>query len=113
MLLVLAATAVVLVMSSRAWAWGAFHAGYTHFGPGGAYHVGRTVGVGPYGGFHYGGVYGGVGYRGYYGGLPAYRGITYYGDPYAGYYYAPSYYTGYPYGGFYGAGYRAGVYRAW
>ena len=63
--LAIAATGAMLLTSARAQAWGAFHAGYTHFGPGGFYHVGRTAvgGYGGFGGYHYG--YGGYRYGGF------------------------------------------------
>ena len=70
-----AALLVTLAMSTKAHAWGVYHAGYTHIGPAGAYHVGGTRAYGgyggAYGGYHYGGYgygyhpYGGGGY-GYY-----------------------------------------------
>jgi hypothetical protein len=92
---VLAAALVTLLVASQAQAWGGFHVGYTHVGPGGVYHYGRTVGYGGYGG--YGGYrYGGYGYGG------AYRygyGDRFGGAYYGGYHYAPSYYGGYHYGG--------------
>lgn len=97
--LALAAALAALLTSSRAHAWG-FHAGYTHVGPRGVYHVGRTA-YGGYGGayrsggaYRYGGAYG---YGAHYGG--AYR--------YGGYRYAPSYYGGYRTGGVYGYRYGA------
>ncbi|HEY1861906.1 MAG TPA: hypothetical protein VGG61_16210 [Gemmataceae bacterium] len=64
-----AALLVTLAMSSRAHAWGVYHAGWTHVGPAGVYHVGGTR---AYGG------YGGVGYGGYHYG---------YYHPYGGYHY--------------------------
>src|SRR5262249_48822741 len=47
----LAAVLVALAVSSKAHAWGAYHAGYTHFGPNGLYHVGGTEAFGRYGGY--------------------------------------------------------------
>jgi hypothetical protein len=95
-------------------AWGAFHVGYTHIGPGGIYHFGRTAAVGPYGAYSVGRV-GGIGYGG-----DSYRAGYGYGERYGGLYggshYAASpYYGAYGYGGasLYGGVYRAGVYRAW
>ena len=44
-------------------AWGGAHVGYTHVGPGGVYHAGRTVAAGP-GGVYAGGRAGAVGYGG-------------------------------------------------
>jgi hypothetical protein len=103
--LMLASAAVALVASSQAQAWGAAHVGYTHVGPYGVQHHGRTVGVGPYGGVYGGTHYGAYGYGGgvYRAGYGAYGGYHY--GVYPGYYYGA-----YPaYGGVYGAG----VYRAW
>lgn len=101
----------VLLTTSDVRAWGAYHAGYTHFGPAGVTHYGRTAAYGPYGGY----AGGHVSHYGYAGGpYSVQRGNV----NYVGYHpYTPTY-TGYHYGGFgygpYGAaGYRAGVYRAW
>ena len=47
--LALAAAVAMLIVSPKAQAWGAYHVGYTHVGPAGVQHYGRTVGVGPYG----------------------------------------------------------------
>jgi len=69
--LALAAALAGLVIAPRAQAWGAYHVGYTHVGPSGAYHYGSTgyssgTRVGGYGGayaaggFRAGGVYGGA-----------------------------------------------------
>src|SRR5262249_5539862 len=44
-----AATLVSLATSSEVQAWGCYHAGYTHVGPSGVYHYGRTY-AGGYGG---------------------------------------------------------------
>ncbi len=66
--LAFAAILAVLATSSDAQAWGAYHVGYTHYGPvTGFQHYGATgVRAGGYGGYHYGG-YGGGGARyGYY-----------------------------------------------
>lgn len=66
----------LLATSSQAQAWGGYHHGYTHVGPYGAYHVGRTAGYGGYGGYRYGGFggnyYGGYPYGGYGGFRPGY-----------------------------------------
>ena len=43
------AALAALLMPSRAAAWGAAHVGYTHVGPNGVYHTGRTVAAGPSG----------------------------------------------------------------
>lgn len=62
----LVAAAITFASVSPAQAWGVAHAGYTHVGPNGAYHVGETAvatpygarttetarGVGPAGGYH-------------------------------------------------------------
>jgi hypothetical protein len=85
----LAATLVMMLTSPAAHAWGCYHAGYTHVGPGGAYHVGYTRAYGGYGG--YGGYRAGYGYH--YGGYGGYGGY-HYGAYYGGYHYAPSYYGG-------------------
>ena len=60
--LVIAAVAVTLATSSKAEAWGAFHLGYSHYGPvTGFSHYGATRVGGAYGGaygasaYHYGG----------------------------------------------------------
>jgi hypothetical protein len=88
-----------LVTSSKAQAWGAAHVGYTHVGPGGVYHAGRTAygGYGGYGGYRYGSWYG-------YGGAYHYGAVGGYGG-YRGYY------GGYPYGGY--GRVRAGYVRSW
>ncbi len=100
--LVLAALLAMLLTTSRAQAWGAYHVGFTHVGYGGVYHYGRT-GVAGYGG--YGGVarYGAVGYGGVYGARYGYRGYGAYG----GYHYGGAAYDG-AYGGAarYGYAYR-------
>jgi hypothetical protein len=112
----LAAAALALVTPSRAHAWGAYHAGYTHVGYGGVYHAGYTA-VGGYGGYRGYGGYGG--YTGY-----GWRGSTVGVAPglsYSGYGFraAPGLYVGsYGYGGAYSLGgtqplYTPGVYRAW
>jgi hypothetical protein len=108
-----AATLVALLTTPEARAWGGYHVGYTHVGYGGAYHYGRTVGVGPYGRAY---SFGHVGGYGAYGG--AYHagfGSVYGGyHPYSAYGATAGYrYGGYHYGGVYGGGYRAGVYRRW
>jgi hypothetical protein len=92
--LILAAVLAALVASTEARAWGGYHVGYTHVGPAGAYHYGRTGVYGGYGGaYRYGYGVGGVhyGYGGVYG-AP-------YGAYYGGYRYVPGYYGGaYRYG---------------
>src|SRR5262249_9928567 len=99
----LAAALVVLMLSSKAHAWGAYHAGYTHVGPNGVQHWGHTAVAGPYGAYSGGRA---VGYGGY--------GARY---GYGGYHYGGGAYGGYHYGGFggvgYGGAYRAGYYRRW
>jgi hypothetical protein len=94
------AALAILLMPSRADAWGAAHVGYTHVGPGGVYHTGRTVAAGPRGVYAGGrtgayGAYGG-GYR------AGYRGAVGYGG---GYYGGAAYGGGYYGGGAYGARY--------
>ncbi len=78
--LALAAGATLLMTTSKAQAWGAYHVGYTHVGPNGVQHYGRTVGVGPYGAYS-GGRYGAVGGYGAYGARygAAYGGAYRYG----------------------------------
>ena len=69
--LAMVAALAALLTPSKVDAWGAAHVGYTHVGPGGVYHTGRTVAAGP-GGVYAGGrtsavgAYSGV-YRGGYG----------------------------------------------
>src|SRR4051794_8747464 len=60
-----AAVAVLALLAtpSGAGAWGAAHVGYTHVGPNGVYHAGRTAAVGP-GGAYSGGHAGAYGYGG-------------------------------------------------
>ena len=76
--LVTVGAVAALLMPSRVNGWGAAHVGYTHVGPGGVYHTGRTVAAGP-GGVYAGGrtsargAYGGV-YRGGYGAAAGYGG---------------------------------------
>jgi hypothetical protein len=93
-LAIVAALAAVLA-PSRVGAWGAAHVGYTHVGPGGVYHAGRTVAAGP-GGVYAGGRSFGAGYGGAYG--ARYGGAVGYGG-------------GYRYGAVGGVGY-GGAYRA-
>jgi hypothetical protein len=78
-----AAVAVLaaLLAPSKVDAWGGAHVGYTHVGPGGVYHAGRTVAAGP-GGVYAGGRagavgYGGGAYRAGYGGGVGYGGAAY------------------------------------
>jgi len=54
----LAALVLTLVTSTKAHAWGAYHVGYTHYGPiTGFQHYGATAYRGPYGGgYRYGSV---------------------------------------------------------
>ena len=102
-LLVAVAALVALLMPTKVDAYGAAHVGYTHVGPNGVYHTGRTAVAGP------GGVYAG-GHTGAYG----YGGATYhtgYGAA-AGYGAAGGYhYTGAGYGGAAAGGYRYGYVR--
>jgi hypothetical protein len=92
------AALAILLIPSRLDAWGAAHVGFTHVGPGGVYHAGRTVvggpggfyaggraaGFGPYGGFYHGGWGSGVGYGGFY--QPGWGSGLGYGGVYRGYY---------------------------
>jgi hypothetical protein len=82
-----AAALVLMALPSPGGAYGARHVGYTHVGPGGVYHTGRTAVAGPggvrvggsttaagYGGGVYrGGYRAGVGYGGAVGGAAGYR----------------------------------------
>jgi heterogeneous nuclear ribonucleoprotein A1/A3 len=90
------AALAALLMPSRVDAWGAAHVGYTHVGPGGVYHTGRTVAAGP------GGVYAGgrTGAYGAYGGAyrAGYGGAVGYGGAYRGYHYGAGYAGGVTYG---------------
>ena len=95
--IIMAAVAVLaaLLLPSKVDAWGAAHVGYTHVGPGGVYHAGRTVAAGP-GGVYAGGrttavgTYGGA-YRAGYGGAVGYGGA------YGGYHYGYAGAAGYGY----------------
>lgn len=102
----LAAGLVFLALSSTAHGWGAFHAGFNHYGPvTGFDHVGVT-------GFDrglYGGLGGGYHYSGYH-----YGGFGGYGATVGGGYRYGGYGAGYHYGGL--DGYRYGAYgyrRVW
>lgn len=92
---------VSLLLSAEAQAWGGYHVGYTHVGPGGVQHVGATGYRGPAGGGAYRGgyAYGAGGYRGgaaYAGGYRAgYGGAAYRGAAVGGYHYSPTYSAGY------------------
>ena len=81
-----AAALTVLLVPSKVDAWGAAHVGYTHVGPGGVYHAGRTVAAGPGGAYSGGRAYGagayGGGFRAGYGGAVGYGGAG--GYRYAG-----------------------------
>ena len=93
--LTIVAALAALLMPSKVDAWGAAHVGYTHVGPGGVYHTGRTVAAGP-GGVYAGGRTGAVGayggtYRAGYGGAVGYGGA-------AGYHYSAGYAGGAAYG---------------
>jgi len=95
-----AAAAITVLTPAQVDAWGAVHIGYTHVGPTGAYHYGRTAAAGPYGS-----------YRGGSGGAYGYGGASYRYGAAAGYHpYGASYSGGYRYGG---AAYAGGVYRRW
>lgn len=103
-LFVAIAAALAAVLSpAEARAWGAAHVGYTHVGPYGVQHYGRTVAAGP------NGAYAG-GHTSAYG----YGGASYHAGGAAGYHYG---YGGASAGGYhYGAvhtgyGYQAGAYR--
>src|SRR5260370_23519181 len=68
-----AAALVALLTPSEAGAYGAAHVGYTHVGPNGAYHTGRTVASGP------GGTYAGGHTSAHGAGGATYRGGAAYG----------------------------------
>jgi hypothetical protein len=102
-LLATAVTLATLLTASDARAWGAYHVGYTHFGPNGFAHYGRTAAVGPYGAYS-------GGHAGFYGaGGGAYHVGYGYGERYGGY--GGYHYGGFGYGGY--GGYRGGFYRRW
>jgi hypothetical protein len=99
-LAVLAAVAALL-MPSELHAWGAAHVGYTHVGPNGVYHAGRTVASGP------GGTYAGGRTTAYGAGGGAYHaGGAAYGGAAGGYHYNYHYS-----GGAAAGGYRYGYVR--
>jgi hypothetical protein len=114
LIVIVVAGLTALVTPAKAHAWGAAHVGYTHVGPSGVYHYGRTAAVGPYGAYSgaHAGAYG-------YGGSSYHAGgaYGYHGDSYGGYHYDSGYHYGggYHYGSMsYGReGYEAGVYRRW
>jgi hypothetical protein len=95
--LVTVAALAVLLAPSKVDGWGAAHVGYTHVGPAGVYHTGRTVAAGP------GGVYAGgrTAAYGAYGGADraGYGGAVGYGGAYGGYHYGYAGGYGYGYGG--------------
>ena len=94
------AVILALATSSKAQAWGCYHAGYTHVGYGGVQHYGTTgaYGAGRYGGVSHYGSTGGGAYGGYH-----YGSTTAHGGAYGGYHY----------GGYHYGGYSAGAYRRW
>ena len=100
-LVMAAAGAALLLAPAVARPWGAAHFGYTHVGPNGVYHTGRTAAYGPNGSYYGGHTSAYGGYRGGYG--------NGYGDgavyhPNGGYYTGGSYAAGgrYHYNGAYG-----------
>jgi hypothetical protein len=97
----LVAAAAFLMTSAKAQAWGAAHVGYTHVGPSGVQHYGRTVAAGPNGAYS-GGHYGSYGASGSY--HAAYGHSETYGhSSYGAYHYGASSYDSY---GRYGGTYR-------
>jgi hypothetical protein len=103
-----AAALTLLAIPANTDAYGAAHFGYTHVGPAGVYHTGRTYASGP-GGVYAGGRTGAYGYGGaaYSGGFhygattyPSYGGVHYGATYNSGYRYTPSYYGGASYGGY-------------
>ena len=107
----IAAALGALLSPAEARAWGARHVGYTHVGPAGVQHYGRTVAAGPngvYAGGHAGAYgYGGASYHagGAVGVGGAYGGAYHYNTGYGGAYHYGAVNTGY--------GYTGGVYRRW
>jgi hypothetical protein len=97
----LVAAAASLMTSTKAQAWGAAHVGYTHVGPEGVQHYGRTAAYGPsgaYSGAHYGS------YGAYGSSHAAYGHSETYGhSSYGAYHYGSSSYDSY---GRYGGTYR-------
>jgi hypothetical protein len=99
----LVAVCATLLQAAQAYAYGGYHAGYTHVGPAGVQHVGVTGGYGGYGGGAYhagatavgpgGGVYHSGTTAGPYGGV--HTGTTAVGPGggvyHSGYNYSPSY----------------------
>src|SRR3954468_21994260 len=96
-MLLLGATALVALLTpSEVRAYGAAHVGYTHVGPNGVYHTGKTAAYGP-GGAYAGGhtsAYGagGAAYHSGYGGAVRYGGAA------GGYHYSAGYSGGASYG---------------
>ena len=104
--LALAVTLGVLGTSSKAQAWGAYHAGYTHVGAGGVSHYGYSSAHGAYGSYGESrSVYGTSGSVSHYGSS---AGVGCHGE--SGYHYSGTSADGYHYGA---SAYHAGVYRAW
>jgi hypothetical protein len=97
MFLAVTATILTLLSTGDAKAWRAAHVGYTHVGPNGVQHWGRTAAAGPGGAYAGGSRY--ASYGGYHAG---------YGGAYGGAYHYGAGYGGEAYGG-----YRAGYYRRW
>ncbi len=100
--LALAATAMTLITSTKAQAWGAYHVGYTHVGPNGVQHYGRTEAYGA------NGAYSGSRY-GSSGGYGGYRGGSSYGARYGGSYGGAYHYSSERYGSYD----RYSTYRRW
>ena len=101
------AALAALLQPTRVDAWGAAHVGYTHVGPAGVYHAGRTAGYGP-GGYYSGGHVGAYGSGG-----ASYHAGYGYGAGYGYHPYGGAYYGGYRYGVAPAGVYGAGVYRRW
>jgi hypothetical protein len=110
----IAAALALVLAASRAEAWGAAHVGYTHVGPGGVQHYGRTAVSGPYGSYsggHASSYEAGGAYRtggGYATGTTGAAGYHYSGTSSYGAHYGTGYGTVGTYGG--GGVYRDGVY---
>src|SRR5207302_4371707 len=93
---VVVAAVAGLLTPSEAGAYGAAHVGYTHVGPNGVYHTGKTAAAGP-GGVYAGGHTTAVGagggyYHAGYGAGASSGGAVHYGA--AGYRYSPGYNAG-------------------
>jgi hypothetical protein len=100
-LLSISVALVAMLMPSEVNAYGAAHVGYTHVGPNGVYHTGRTAAYGP-GGAYAGGHTSAYGYGGaYHAGYGGAEHAGYGGAAYGGYHYSAGYSGGAAYRGAY------------